>query len=672
MTPLHSWILCCLFTTTAIASASAASAAPKPALRALPVMNEVPLYRTAPPGKSDTAIAYLSMKDTLTFLDSARGWSRVVAPKKKEGFVQSRLIVIFDLVQLRAAQEIPKSKTGYAKPEAARSAPGAAPAPSKSYAMEDMAAAEAAPAPEPGKMVKAKRAAPADYKSDAAAVRGAQAGSVKAASHDDNAEFPQYQKFCRDNPVQSLRIVYPWDVSTRLIIRVLDKDSATVPWARVELLNRLNRPVFSALTPASGEIILLPNVDLPEQAGLSLRVNGGDARPLVQRPNEDAVTLALPGKRQLPQALSAQICFLVDATGSMGDEIAQLQDVIFSIHQRLRALPGKPSLEFSLTAYRDQGDEFLVKGRPFTADIDTFQAHLNGLAADGGGDTPEDIEAGLAYALDSLGWKSGTLKFIFLIADAPPHTGQARPDNYLVMARAARGRGVMICPVGASGLDRTGEFVFRQLALLTGGDFVFLHYGEAGESDGAATAADPGKVSHHTGGNYSAKRLDDLVVDIVRRELAYLDPAIAAQRRAPAPDADAEMLDLRLNSLLAQVLRADIGLSGKTVVVTPFAAADPSLNNISDYLWEGALGLAARLAPVKVIERARITEIFKEHALSQTGLANPESEAKVGKLLGADYVLLTRINYLGLRAVCHSRLVDCATGVILSAARVGL
>ena len=152
--------------------------------------------------------------------------------------------------------------------------------------------------------------------------RGAQAGSVKAASHDDNAEFPQYQKFCKDNPVQSLRIVYPWDVSTRLILRVLDKDSSTLPWARVELLNRLGKTVFAGLTPAGGEIIILPNVDLPEQAGLSVRVNNGQAVPLAQRPNEDAVTLALPGKRQLPQALSAQICFLVDATGSMGDEIA--------------------------------------------------------------------------------------------------------------------------------------------------------------------------------------------------------------------------------------------------------------------------------------------------------------------------------------------------------------
>ncbi|MDD5672834.1 MAG: CsgG/HfaB family protein [Chitinivibrionales bacterium] len=650
--------------------------------RAMPVMNEVPLYRNIASARTDAPLAYVGMKDTLVFLDSAQGWSRVSAKKNIEGFIESRLIVVFSLASLQKARPaaaergLPaKSKTFTGRKESAGIGYGSGGG--KSREIDDLIGGinglEAKKAGQPILMQESKAAPAPPGKSRMPGERASsQAAMVRAAAHDDNAEFPQYLKYCAANPVQSLNIVYPWDASKRIIVRVLDRDSQTVPGANLELLNRLNRVVFTAATPAGGEIIILPTVDLPETSGISLRVNGGAACALQRRPNEEALTVVLSQKRQVPRVIGVQICFLMDATGSMGDEIKQLQDVVFSIHERLRALPGAPDLEFSVTAYRDRGDDFLVRGHAFTANIDTFQNYLNGVAAGGGGDNPEDVEAGLAYALDTLRWKSDPLKFIFLIADAPPHTETARADNYLVKARQARGRGIMICPVGASGLDKTGEFVFRQLALVTGGDFVFLNYGETGESEGAATAADPGKVSHHTGANYNARRLDDLVVDIVRRELAFLDPKIAAQRRAPQPATDAEVLDLRLTSLLTQVLRGDLGLAGKTLVVAPFAARDTGLAGVAAYLEEGAIGRSAEISSVKVVERARLQDILKEQALAQTGLMDPAAETKAGKLLGADFILVTQLNYLGITAVCHARLIDCASGAIVSAARVRL
>ena len=72
-------------------------------------------------------------------------------------------------------------------------------------------------------------------------------------------------------------------------------------------------------------------------------------------------------------------------------------------------------------------------------------------------------------------------------------------------------------PVGASGLDPSGEYVFRQLAQYTAGRFVFLTY-----RDGADPSSGPGAETVHDVRQYSVQTLDKLVVRLVGDELAKL------------------------------------------------------------------------------------------------------------------------------------------------------
>ena len=71
--------------------------------------------------------------------------------------------------------------------------------------------------------------------------------------------------------------------------------------------------------------------------------------------------------------------------------------------------------------------------------------------------------------------------------------------------------------VGASGLDPTGEYVFRQMAQYTAGRFVFLTY-----RDAADPASGPGSQTVHDVHQYSVQTLDRLVVRLVRDEMAKL------------------------------------------------------------------------------------------------------------------------------------------------------
>src|SRR5439155_1082380 len=107
------------------------------------------------------------------------------------------------------------------------------------------------------------------------------------------------------------------------------------------------------------------------------------------------------------------------------------------------------------------------------------------------------------------------VRVLFLIGDAPPHLEKGTP--YTVTARHAVERGIKVFTVACSGMDDTGEFVWRQLAALTLARFVFLSYG--------------GGTEHHVG-PYEVESLDQIMVRAVREEVtAVLSPT--APRRVP-------------------------------------------------------------------------------------------------------------------------------------------
>ncbi len=75
-----------------------------------------------------------------------------------------------------------------------------------------------------------------------------------------------------------------------------------------------------------------------------------------------------PGGAVAPVPLD--VLFLLDATGSMGDEIDQLKTSIDSVAARVAALDGSPDVRFGMTLYRDEGDAFVTSTYDFTGDVD--------------------------------------------------------------------------------------------------------------------------------------------------------------------------------------------------------------------------------------------------------------------------------------------------------------
>ena len=170
---------------------------------------------------------------------------------------------------------------------------------------------------------------------------------------------------------------------------------------------------------------------------------------------------------------------MVDATGSMDDEIDKLKRSLRDIVGQLAQLPSQPDLCLGLVAYRDQGDDFYVRGWDFTNDTDAFQRVLEQLQAGGGSDMPEAMNAALHTAVQQMSWRGpGVSRMLIALADAPPHLDTDEPP-YPPQLLAAAGKGIKIFGVGASGLNAQGEFIQRQMAQYTGGRFIITKIGRA-------------------------------------------------------------------------------------------------------------------------------------------------------------------------------------------------
>ena len=157
---------------------------------------------------------------------------------------------------------------------------------------------------------------------------------------------------------------------------------------------------------------------------------------MLQTMDWDALVENSPGifDLKLPPTLEARggvtleydmvdICFVIDATGSMGSWINQARDRIVNIIDTAYR-KHQIDLQVACVAYRDleqSGEAKQIESKDFVSRnrVNEMKEFIKGLKPDGGGDAPEDIAGGLEAAL-GLSWSSPS-RLCVLIADAPCH-----------------------------------------------------------------------------------------------------------------------------------------------------------------------------------------------------------------------------------------------------------
>lgn len=148
------------------------------------------------------------------------------------------------------------------------------------------------------------------------------------------------------------------------------------------------------------------------------------------------------------------LAILVDNTGSMSGVIGDVKANIGQLISTLRSGGGR--VRVGMVAYRDLGDEYVVRPLPLTdiggAGAYAVQGFIASMQAHGGGDWPEKMDAALQVAAD-MEWRHDVPASIVVIADAPAHAGDRAAATSAVRSFVSRvpGGQVSVVDTGSGG-----------------------------------------------------------------------------------------------------------------------------------------------------------------------------------------------------------------------------
>jgi hypothetical protein len=351
---------------------------------------------------------------------------------------------------------------------------------------------------------------------------------LSAGEIDDNADWDTYLLYRQNYLRQYAYSVVDVDVTGRQIIRVVDSDGLPVIGAQVRVYLR-EELVSESCTYADGRTLFFPYIGLGQVTFEVVVEKDNISTEFTLDPSAGFVwDVVLDGAEITRDQVQLDVLFLLDSTGSMGDEISQLQNNILHISSEVDALGGV-DVRYGLVTYRDRGDAYITRNFGFMIDVGAFQGNLNNISADGGGDTPESVNEALHVAIHDVDWRGGnTVQLIFLVADARPHLDYAQDYDYAEEMVIAAQNGIKIHPLASSGLEPAGEFIFRQIAQYTMGHFIFLTYddsvpGTTGAERDELSVGDPDDPDDpQDEGDYTVEQLDELVLRLITDELAAL------------------------------------------------------------------------------------------------------------------------------------------------------
>jgi hypothetical protein len=305
---------------------------------------------------------------------------------------------------------------------------------------------------------------------------------------------------------------YPgiWGFYTQNKISITLKDASNKLIHDAKINLTYNGTTISAKTDNFGNAQLFPGLYLSGFSlsgfNLTATVNSQTFNLGSFSSTETSMTKIIPVNKPVYNTLD--IMFVVDATGSMGDEIRYLKTELLDVINRAGIeLPGV-QIRMGSVFYRDKGDEYVTRPFGFTTNANELTNFVKNQEANGGGDYPEAVDEALQTSVQDQQWSVNAVnRLLFLILDAPPH----KKDNVISKLRdaltAAQQKGIRIIPISASGIDGETEFFLRFLGISTNSTYVFItdHSG----------IGNP----HHTPtvGNYQVEYLNNLMVRLITK-----------------------------------------------------------------------------------------------------------------------------------------------------------
>ena len=334
------------------------------------------------------------------------------------------------------------------------------------------------------------------------------AGKVTAGEWNDLSNWDFWNNLLNHEEYSKMPDYWSFYTNNRISVKVQNNGSPITD-AKVELL-RNGSVIWASKTDNLGVAELWGASFQKDQSfnanGLTIRVNGNLINQSFSFFENGVNTINLPDASTSNDRV--ELSFIVDATGSMGDELEFLKDDLQDVIAKVKNENSQLKVYTSAVFYRDQGDEYVTRKSDFTQDLNSTIGFIGQQKADGGGDFPEAVHTALNEAINQLQWSTDAkTRIAFLLLDAPPHYENDVVVNLQKSVQTAAEKGIKIIPITASGIDKETEFLMRFMSILTNGTYVFItnHSGIGDEHLEASV------------GEYDVELLNDLLVRLIKK-----------------------------------------------------------------------------------------------------------------------------------------------------------
>ncbi|MGC9344982.1 MAG: hypothetical protein ACP5E3_19920, partial [Bacteroidales bacterium] len=333
---------------------------------------------------------------------------------------------------------------------------------------------------------------------------------ITAAEWNDLDNWGFWNNLLNDQEYSQMPGYWSFDVISRISVQVKNNGGNPVTNVRVELLNSDNEILWTARTDNFGKAELWPGMSISESSNqdYKLRIDS-EVFTGIKTFDSGVNEIFLNSSITLLQNES-QVAFMVDATGSMADELEYLKVELVDVISEVKKDNPNSAIITGSVFYRDQGDQYLTRVADFTSSTDNTIKFIKDQFADGGGDFPEAVHTALLESITTLQWsEQAKSRILFILLDAPPHYENQVVDQIHSLVNTAAEKGIKLIPITASGIDKETEFLMRYFSIATNGTYVFI-------------TNDSGIGNEHleaSVGEYEVEYLNDLMVRLINKYL---------------------------------------------------------------------------------------------------------------------------------------------------------
>ncbi|OMQ08668.1 VWA domain-containing protein [[Flexibacter] sp. ATCC 35103] len=359
---------------------------------------------------------------------------------------------------------------------------------------------------------RAETASSGDSYSETETQQQTQAGQITAGEWNDLSNWAFWESLNANSEFAEMSNYWKYRLNDRVSVNV-KYDSENLTDVPVSLINSQNEIVWSSRTNNKGNAEFWPhlkNENQSDQQNFKIKIGNEIFKNIQTYTDKKVNRLVLQNYNAKNTEKKIDIAFMVDATGSMGDELEYLKEELTDVISKVKNKNQGVAVNMGAVFYRDKGEDYVTKISDFSNDIDETVDFIKDQSAEDGGDFPEAVETALDKSINDLEWsEDATSRILFLILDAPPHYDDEIISEIHDLIATASKKGIRIIPITASGIDKETEFLMRYMAIATNGTYVFITNDSGIGNDHLVASV----------GNYQVEHLNKLMVRLINESI---------------------------------------------------------------------------------------------------------------------------------------------------------